>query len=149
MLATFYFTLPRPPIGSIYFGIESLRSGHRIRGRPCKQNTTADHVDILKGFLFWLIESEYLELPEKKIRRIKSPPKDTITKRAAELQIPKEIMTFLGTSIGIRNRGFVNDHVRRRIQCWRNRLDYLGRSRKRIRRGLPSMSSLKHHIPAI
>jgi len=72
-------------IGSVYFGIESLPSNHSIRGRPFKQNTIADHVVILKGFLSWIIESEYLDLPEKKIRRIKSPPRDTMTKREADL----------------------------------------------------------------
>ncbi len=94
-------------IGSIYSGIESLRSGHSIRGRPFKQNTIADHVVILKGFLFWMIENEYLDLPEKKIRRIKSPPRDTMTKRAADLLTPKEIQTLLDACIWSRDRALL------------------------------------------
>ena len=94
-------------IGSIYSGIESLRSGYSIRGRPFKQNTIADHVVILKGFLFWLIESEYLDLPEKKIRRIKSPPRDTMTKRAADLLTPKEIQMLLDACIWSRDRALL------------------------------------------
>ncbi len=54
-----------------------------------------------------MIENEYLDLPEKKIRRIKSPPRDTMTKRAADLLTPKEIQTLLDACIWSRDRALL------------------------------------------
>jgi len=45
------------------------------RGKPFKQNTIADHIIILKRFYGWAIENGYTDLPDRKIRRLKIPPK--------------------------------------------------------------------------
>lgn len=55
------------------------------RGKPFKQNTIADHIIILKRFYGWAIENGYTDLPDRKIRRLKIPTKDTMTKEAAAL----------------------------------------------------------------
>jgi site-specific recombinase XerD len=94
-------------VGSIYSGMEALRSGQSQRGRPFKQNTIADHVVILKGFLFWMIENEYLDIPEKKIRRIKNPPRDTLTKRASDLLTPKEVQDLINACKWSRDRALL------------------------------------------
>ena len=56
------------------------------RGKPFKQNTIADHIIILKRFYGWAIENGYTDLPDRKIRRLKIPTKDTLTKEAAALE---------------------------------------------------------------
>ena len=94
-------------IAAVYSGIEALRSANSQRGRPFKQNTIADHVIILKGFLFWMVENEYLDIPEKKIQRIKSPQRDTMTKRAGDLLTPHEIQDLIRACKWSRDRALL------------------------------------------
>jgi integrase len=49
----------------------------------------------MKQFLLWLIENGYNTIPEKKIERIKLPPRNTITKKAADLLTPDEIQSIV------------------------------------------------------
>ncbi len=47
-------------MADVYAGIEGMRTGIHTRGRPFKQNTQYDYIRILKQFLLWMIESEYI-----------------------------------------------------------------------------------------
>jgi integrase/recombinase XerD len=85
-------------IADVYAGIEAFKAGISQRGRPFKQNTIADHVIILKQFLLWMIEEGYSTLPEKKLRRIKNPKKELITKKATDLLTPEEITRIVKAS---------------------------------------------------
>lgn len=67
-------------------GISALKTATSARGKPFKQNTIADHIIILKRFYGWAIENGYTDLPDRKIRRLKIPTKDTMTKEAAALE---------------------------------------------------------------
>ncbi len=82
-------------IVDIYAGIEALKNGVSARNKPFKQNTIADHVIILKQFILWMIEEGYSNIPEKKITRIKNPPKDMVTKKATDLLTTDEITLIM------------------------------------------------------
>lgn len=71
----------------IHSGIEDLKIGKSQRGKPFAQNTIHDYVKELKPFLYWLIENEYSDLQEAKIKKIKTPPKQKTT------TTPKDIFT--------------------------------------------------------
>jgi len=94
-------------MGSIYTGIETLKHANSSRGRPFKQNTLADHMIVLKQFILWMIENNYLDLPEKKIRAIKNPPKDRMTKTAADILTPKEIQAIVDACQSSRDRALI------------------------------------------
>lgn len=96
-------------MGSIYTGIETIKQAHSSRGRPFKQNTLVDHMIILKQFVLWMIENDYLNLPKKKIRAIKNPPKDRMTKTAADILTPQEIHAIVAACQNSRDRAL--DHV--------------------------------------
>jgi site-specific recombinase XerD len=82
-------------MGDVYSGIDALKAGKSQKGKPFKQNTLADHVVILKRFLLWAIENEYMSLPEKKVRALKPPAKNTVTKKASDLLTPDEITAII------------------------------------------------------
>jgi hypothetical protein len=68
-------------IADVYAAIDTLKSARSQRGTPFAQNTKHDYVKVLKPFLLWLIENEYSSLPEKKVQKIKRPPKNTLARR--------------------------------------------------------------------
>ncbi len=82
-------------IGTVYAGIEAIKHASSHRGSAYKQNTLFDHVAILKQFLLWMIENDYSDLPEKKIKAIKTPRKDATTKTASQLLTPEEVQTLI------------------------------------------------------
>jgi len=94
-------------IGTVYMGIEAIKNAKTPQGRPYKQNTLFDHVSILKQFLLWMIENEYSNLPEKKVKAIKSPRKDTITKTASQLLSPEEVKILVKASRSSRDRAMI------------------------------------------
>ena len=94
-------------IGTVYMGIDAIKNAKTPQGRPYKQNTLFDHVSILKQFLLWMIENEYSNLPEKKVKAIKSPRKDTITKTASQLLSPEEVKILVKASRSSRDRAMI------------------------------------------
>ncbi|OPX67175.1 MAG: putative tyrosine recombinase XerC-like protein [Methanoregulaceae archaeon PtaB.Bin056] len=94
-------------IGRVYSGIESLKQAESPRGRPYKQNTIVDHVAILKQFLLWMIDNEYSDLPEKKVRAIKTPRKPVMTKTASQLITPDEIRALVAACRSSRDRALL------------------------------------------
>ncbi len=94
-------------IGTVYMGIDAIKNAKTPHGRPYKQNTLFDHVSILKQFLLWMIENEYSNLPEKKVKAIKSPRKDTITKTASQLLTPEEVKVLVKASRSSRDRAMI------------------------------------------
>ncbi len=94
-------------IGTVYTGIEAIKQAESHRGRAYKQNTLFDHVSILKQFLLWMIDNEYINLPEKKVRAIRTPRKDTITKTASQLLTPEEVQVLINASRSSRDRAML------------------------------------------
>jgi integrase/recombinase XerD len=84
-------------IGDIYTGIEAMNNGLNSKGTPFMQNTRHDWILILKQFLRWLIENEYTQLSEKKVRRIKIPNANPMTKTAASMITQDEIKLLIAT----------------------------------------------------
>lgn len=94
-------------MAAIYAGIAALKNGWSIRGRPFKQNTISDHILIIKQFYLWLIANEFVSIPEKKIRSLKVPTHDTMTKVAADLLTTDEITEIIKTCTTSRDRAIV------------------------------------------
>ncbi|MFA5002703.1 MAG: integrase, partial [Methanolinea sp.] len=82
-------------IADVYTSIDTMKNSLTQKGTPFKQNTKHDWVRVLRQFLLWMIENEYSNLPERKIRRIQVPTKDTMTHKAADLLTPEEVKAIL------------------------------------------------------
>lgn len=78
-------------------GIDDLNNAvRRIKGASeYKQNTRSDYVRFLKRFALWLVESERVDMPEKRIRAIKVPPLDNMTKTAEMMLDDEEIRAII------------------------------------------------------
>ena len=83
------------PIGDLYAAIPELRNAKSRRETPFKQNTISDFIAILKQFYLWMIDNKYSPLTESKIHKLRTPPKDTMTKVAADLLTPDEITAMM------------------------------------------------------
>ncbi len=94
-------------MADIYQGISALKTATSARGKPFKQNTIADHIIILKQFYGWAIENGYTDLPDRKIRRLKIPTKDTMTKEAADLLTPAEVKAMMDATLWSRDRALI------------------------------------------
>lgn len=94
-------------MAEIYKGISNLNSATNKKGQPLKKNTIHDYVLILKCFYRWLIENEYVTLPEKKIRNIRIPPVDSMTKVASDLLTPEEVITMVKVAEKSRDRAII------------------------------------------
>lgn len=90
----------------IYKAIGNLKSGDSTRGKPFKQNTIHDYIRILKPFLRWMIDSEYTDLSERKVREISAPSVDYNTTEPDELLTVEEIESLLKACLNPRDRAF-------------------------------------------
>ena len=104
-----YMTRPfkEQTITDLYDGIETLTNGKKINGKVLKKNTLFDTVGIIKPFYQWMIDEGYSTLPEKKLRAIKRPSQDTMTKTAADLLIPDEITKIIQACGSSRDRALI------------------------------------------
>lgn len=94
-------------MADVYAGIEGMRNGIHKRGKPFKQNIQYDYIRILKQFLLWMIDSEYIALPEKKVRKIQTSPKDTMTKKAGDLLTSQEVQAMVDACRTSRDRALI------------------------------------------
>lgn len=99
--------LPCLTLPDVYEGIARIKTGTSVRGTPFKQNTLHDQIRILKQFLIWAVENEYLRIPEKKIRAIKTPPVDCFTTEPDEILTYDEILALLRGSHSTRDRAII------------------------------------------
>ncbi len=93
---------------AIFMGIESLRNGKSRLGRPFKQNTIADHIVILKMFVPWLIENGIVSLPEQKIKSIRTPARNYLTKGPKDVFSYEEIAAMIAATTKSRDRALVS-----------------------------------------
>ncbi|EHQ36457.1 tyrosine-type recombinase/integrase [Methanoplanus limicola] len=94
-------------IFDIYEAIEGLKNGKNTRGKDFAQNTIHDYITVLKPFLLWLIENEYSDIPEKKVKKIKSPPVDTETTKPEELLTQEEIYNLIQGARNTRDKALI------------------------------------------
>jgi site-specific recombinase XerD len=85
-------------ITDVYTGISTLKQGDSAKGTAFKANTIYDYVRILKPFCLWMIENGHSTLPEKKIKNLKVPQRDAMTKTASDLLTVEEVNAMVKTS---------------------------------------------------
>lgn len=90
-------------ITTIYSTVNAIKVGISTKGTPFSQSTQADLIKLLKSFTLWMIDSGILDLPEKKIKAIKSPMQRT-TKTDADLITPEEITALIEACMSDRDR---------------------------------------------
>lgn len=95
-------------IFDVYTGIRVLGDAKKKDGSPLTQNTRADYVKFLKRFYLWLIENNYSEISEKKIRKITPPSPNQMTKTAEQLLTGEEIEAMLRKCRTSRDRAIVS-----------------------------------------
>ncbi len=93
--------------GDLLCGINRLHEARNSRGTLYKQNTIRDFVTILKQFYGWLIENGHSDIPEEKVRKIRVPSKDRMTKTAADMLSPEEIEMIIGAAGSIRDKALI------------------------------------------
>lgn len=94
-------------ISDLAAGINALHaSSSPITGEPYAANTLSDYTIILKQFYSWMIEEGYSTIPEKKLAKVRVPPKPKMTKTAADILTPEEVQAFLSACQSSRDRAF-------------------------------------------
>jgi integrase len=94
-------------IQDVYAGLEALRAARKEDGRSFSKNTFHDTVAIVKPFYTWLIEEGHSSISEKKLRQIRTPPADSMTKTAADLLTKEEVEATIRACSGSRDRALI------------------------------------------
>ena len=94
-------------LADLYRGVAAIKEGKSKKGKPYKQNTINDQIMFLRRFYLWMIENGYSTLPEKKIKKIKPPGIDTMTKVASDLLTPEEVFAMLDACTWTRDRALI------------------------------------------
>lgn len=104
--------IPKPfrdhTITDIHEGISDLLTKKSPDGKTLSQNTLYDTVSIFKPFYSWMIDEGYTSIPEKKLRAIKRPPIDKMTKTADDLLSPDEIGAIISACTNSRDRALIH-----------------------------------------
>lgn len=95
-------------ITDVHEGINELLTKKTPDGQTLSQNTLYDTVSIFKPFYFWMIDEGYSSIPEKKLRAIKRPPLNKMTKTADDLLSPDEIEAIIGVCTNSRDRALIH-----------------------------------------
>jgi site-specific recombinase XerD len=91
----------------LHRGIDQLRDARIKGGRPYKQNTVRDYIEILKSFYRWMDEAGYSSIPRTKIDRIRSPATDRMTRTAAEMWSADEVTATVEACLNSRDRALI------------------------------------------
>ncbi|MDD1730106.1 MAG: site-specific integrase [Methanospirillum sp.] len=91
---------------TLYRGVDLIQTSESSRGRPFSQNTKIDLIATIKLFSLWLLETEVITIPEKKIRAIKTPKK-LPTKTAADILTGDEIEALISGCQTSRDRALL------------------------------------------
>jgi site-specific recombinase XerD len=94
-------------ITALYAGIAALKNGKSSKGRPFSANSIRDHLLTLKQFYLWLVENDLVNIPHKKIKGLKVPNANTMTKVASDLLTIDEIMALLKACEQSRDRALI------------------------------------------
>ncbi|MGA7627032.1 MAG: site-specific integrase [Methanoregula sp.] len=91
-------------ITDLHKAIPTIKNAVNEKGKPYKQNTIVDFIKILKQFYTWAIINNHSSIPLEKVRAIKNPSKDAMTKTAADLITPDELSRFIQACLSDRDR---------------------------------------------
>jgi len=93
-------------ISDIHRAIPLIKNAKSDRDKEYKQNTIVDFIKILKQFYTWAIHNNYSTIELEKLKAIKNPKKDAMTKCAADLLTTDELSAFIKACISDRDRAF-------------------------------------------
>lgn len=83
-------------LADLHEGIQAVKAATKDDGTPLfKQNTVADYVRFIKRFYLWLIDNEYVNLPYRKVKEIRAPAYNTMTKTVGELFTEDEVFAMI------------------------------------------------------
>lgn len=83
----------------LHEGIQAVKAATKDDGSPLfKQNTIADYVRFIKRFYLWLIDNEYVSLPYRKVKEIRAPAYNTMTKTVGDLFTEDEVFAMIKTA---------------------------------------------------
>lgn len=94
-------------ITALYVGIAALKNGKSIKDKPFSANSIRDHLLTLKQFYLWLEENELVNIPHKKIKALKVPNPNTMTKVASDLLTVEEITAMMQACENSRDRALI------------------------------------------
>lgn len=94
-------------ITAVYLGIAALKNGKSIKDKPFSANSIRDHILTIKQFYLWLLENELVNIPHKKIKGLKVPNPNTMTKVASDLLTVEEITAMLHACEQSRDRALI------------------------------------------
>lgn len=96
-------------IADIYQGIEKLPQARKENGNPrFKKNTICDYIFFIKRFYLWLVENGHTSIDEKKLRKIKSPRYDTMTKTIEMLPAEEDVKAMIEASQRSMDRALIS-----------------------------------------
>ena len=91
----------------IYQGI-GKRKTTLFNDRPIKQNTLRDYITFLKRFYVWLIQNNYSTISVDKIKVIKPPGADSMTKTSEDLLTEQEVLDMINACMNSRDRALIS-----------------------------------------
>ena len=94
-------------IKDIHSAISAMMAGNSLKGTPFKANTKHDYVKAIRGYLLWLIETGKSDLDEKRVRKIKIPPRDYITRSPDEILTSEETAQIIEAAGTNRDRALI------------------------------------------
>ncbi len=94
-------------ITALYAGIAALKNGKSLKDRPFSANSIRDHLLTIKQFYLWLVENELVDIAHKKVKDLKVPNRNTMTKVASDLLTIEEITAMLQACEQSRDRALI------------------------------------------
>ncbi|HWQ66280.1 MAG TPA: tyrosine-type recombinase/integrase [Methanospirillum sp.] len=95
-------------MADLFSAMQNLDSTISQSGKPLAKNTQHDYVVILKGFMTWMMENGInMSLIEKKVRSIKTPPKNMDTTHPDQILTPDEIRGMIRSRKSTRDRALI------------------------------------------
>ncbi len=88
-------------IADLYAGIDKIQTSYY------KNNTKSDYIHFIKRFYLWLVENGYSTIAEKKIRNIRPPQADTMTKTPEMLLTEDEVKKMVEVCKTARDRALI------------------------------------------
>lgn len=96
-------------ITDLHEGLERIQTATKDDGTPFfKRNTVADYIRFIKRFVLWTIENGYSSLPEKKVKAIRSPAYDTMTKTVADLLTEDDVAAMIRAAKTPKDRAMIS-----------------------------------------
>jgi site-specific recombinase XerD len=94
-------------IKDVHSAISGMMGGTSLKGTPFAANTKHDYVKALRAYLLWMIETGKSSLDEKRVRKIKIPPRDYITRSPDEILTSEETAQIIEAAGSNRDRALI------------------------------------------